>query len=109
MYETLDIGRLYFTLLRNPPKLIERAESQESEPPYRQGRGVAILVWPRLALVIGWWFYTHREWDEEEGNAQATARSRHLDVSTEEIASWGFSEETNPPPSFPATRRRGRV
>lgn len=34
---------------------IDRAETTEIEPPYRQGRGVLLRIAPQRALVLGRW------------------------------------------------------
>lgn len=65
MAKTNDIGSFYWHTLKylvKPSIFIERAESQEIEEPYREGRGWAIrLPFTTKALVVGRWGKAHDE------------------------------------------------
>lgn len=56
------IWRIYILTFSYPVKpkvLLERAETQEIDPPFRHGSGLAFRIpFTRQALVIGYW--THR-------------------------------------------------
>jgi hypothetical protein len=59
MAATHDIGTYYWTTIRylsKPRVLIERAESQEIDPPFRRGVGVAFrLPFSTRGVVLGKW------------------------------------------------------
>lgn len=56
--QTRDVGPFYWHPLRYPvagaPRW-EAARTTEIEAPYREGKGVAVRLGPRLALVLGKW------------------------------------------------------
>lgn len=84
MRETIDVGRLFFTIGKTG-KFFDRAFANEVEAPYRVGKGVGIRIWRRTALIVGWW--SDRTSDEVEG-LRRILRARDLDVSVEEVSSW---------------------
>jgi hypothetical protein len=65
MAKTRDIGHFYWhTLLYpvKPPVLWEKAETQEIDNLYREGKGYAVrLPFTRHAVVIGKWGKSHNE------------------------------------------------
>lgn len=59
MATTHDLGTYYWTTIRygaKPPVLVERAETQEIDEPFRRGEGWAIRIpFTTKAFVIGKW------------------------------------------------------
>jgi hypothetical protein len=62
MAATHDMGSYYWTTikyLRRPRVIVERAESQEIDFPFRRGLGVAFrLPFSTLGIVVGKWIST---------------------------------------------------
>lgn len=63
---TKDFGRLFVTSIHAHPRwwqgrlLPTRTLTQETEPPWRVGHGLAVRVGRATALVIGWWVRPRR-------------------------------------------------
>lgn len=97
MPQTHDIGSWYFHLLRYDvrPPWKDWAVTEEVEPPYRQGRGVALRVGPRTVLVLGRWHETAR--DEDDGLLAALRATVLDDVTVDEIREWdgGVRQQEN--------------
>lgn len=59
MAKTRDIGQIYWHTIKygiKPKELHEKAETQEIEFPFRNGKGIALrLPFSRHGLVIGKW------------------------------------------------------
>lgn len=57
--QTKDVGNIYWHSLTYPYKpkgLVERADTQELDHPFRRGKGIAFRVpFSRKALVMGVW------------------------------------------------------
>ena len=74
MAKTHSIGKLYWHGLIYPVKpgvLLDPAETQEIEEPFRGGKGWAVrLPFTRLALVVGKW---HQAYDERIALTRAIA------------------------------------
>lgn len=73
-----ELGRVYWHKLVYPTKpksLVERAETQEIDEPFRSGAGFAIRIpFLRTALVVGRW--THRLLENEA--LSVAIRGRYL-------------------------------
>jgi hypothetical protein len=65
MATTRGVGPIFWHRMQypvKPPVLIDPAETQEIDTPYRRGRGYALrFPLTRQALVIGRWQSTHNE------------------------------------------------
>jgi len=65
MAKTHDVGKFYWhpmTYPVKPPVVIERAETQEIDEPYRFGKGWCIrLPLTRKSLVVGKWIKKYTE------------------------------------------------
>lgn len=88
MPQTRDVGRVFFHLLKYPipgAPLIDRSTTNEVEPPYREGRGRAVRIGRRWAIVVGRWHNTDR--DEDQALLVAL-RGQSMDVEVEEVAAW---------------------
>jgi hypothetical protein len=74
MAKTHNVGKFYWHTFVYPIKfkgLTDKAETQEIEPPYRGGHGVAIrLPFTKLALVLGKWT---KQYDERVALTRAIA------------------------------------
>jgi hypothetical protein len=65
MATTHDIGKYYWHVMVypiKPPVVFEKAETQEIEEPYRNGKGYCFrFPFTRLSLVVGKWVRTYPE------------------------------------------------
>ena len=65
MAKTRDVGKFYWhpmTYPVNPPVLVEKANTQEIDEPYRFGTGICIrLPFTRKSLVVGKWIKSYSE------------------------------------------------
>ena len=65
MAQTHNVGKYYWHTLRYPIKfkgLTDEAETQEIDPPYRYGKGVAIRIpFTKFAIVVGEWVERYNE------------------------------------------------
>lgn len=91
MPETRDIGRFYAHTMRYPetngwPPLVEAANTQEVEEPYRKGRGVVLRLWGRKAVVLGRW--KKPVGVDTDDALMAALEGEVLPVTADEIADW---------------------
>jgi hypothetical protein len=72
MAKTHDVGKFYWHTMVypvKPPVLLERAETQEIDGPYRGGHGWCLrLPFTRVSLVVGKWT---KHYDESSGLTRA--------------------------------------
>jgi hypothetical protein len=65
MAKTHDVGNFYWHLMTypvKPPVVIERAETQEIDDPYRFGKGWCLrLPFTRQSIVLGKWIKRYSE------------------------------------------------